>query len=43
MTGNEYQAEQVVANVIVAGNLKIRHGGILLGFQFAAQLFMFAF
>src|SRR5882724_9304857 len=40
MAGDEHQAEKVVANVIVHGGLKVRHGH-LLGFKVAAELFVF--
>jgi len=47
VTGNEDEAEKVVADVLVVGGVeigfKIGHGGFLLGFEFATELFVFAF
>src|ERR1700688_2586366 len=43
MAGDEYQAEKVVANVIVDRGFQTSHGGLLPGIDFASKLFVFTF
>ena len=43
VTGDEDQTEQVVANLVVLGNVEIRHGHILLGLELVAEFLVFAF
>src|SRR5580704_15894502 len=43
MTGNEYEPQQVVANVIVDRGFQSSHGCLLPGIDFASELFMLTF
>ena len=43
MAGNEYQAEKVVANMIVDRGFQSSHGGLLPGIDFAAKLLVLTF
>src|SRR5882762_2332758 len=42
MAGYEYEAQEVVANVIVNCGFEIRHGHLLLGLDLAAEFFVLA-
>src|SRR6202035_5370055 len=41
MAGNEYEAQQVVANMIVDRSFQISHGGLLPGIDFASEFLVF--
>ena len=43
MAGDEHEAEQIVANVVVESGFDLHCGRLLLDFQFAAELFVLAF
>jgi hypothetical protein len=43
VAGDEDQTKEVVFDVVGFGDVEISHGGILLRFEFPAQLFVFAF
>src|SRR5258706_5940084 len=43
MARNKYQPKEIVFNVALLREFKIRHGGFLLRFQLAAQLLVFSF
>src|SRR4029077_17553976 len=43
MAGNKDEAKEVVFDVVRFGDVEIRHGGILLRFEFASELLVLAF
>ena|SRR5438477_3366511 len=43
MAGDEDESEEIVFDVVGLGNVKISHGGILLRFELAAELFVLSF
>src|SRR5260370_87057 len=42
MTGDEHQAQEVVADVIVDRGIEVRHGHLLLGLHLLTELFVLA-
>ena len=43
VTGDEDEAKEIVANVVVESGFDLHRGGLLLDFEFAAELFVLAF
>ena len=42
MAGNEHEAQEIVADVVVRLNVEIRDRRLLLEFELASELFLFA-
>jgi len=42
VTGDEYEAQEIIANCIVKRGIEIRHGHLLLGLELATELFVLA-
>ena len=42
MAGNEHEAQEIVANIVVCRDALIRHRHLLLEFEFASELFLLA-
>ncbi len=42
MTGDEHEAQEIVANIIVERGVEIGHGHLLLGLELATELLVLA-